>query len=249
MKNLNKKIGNRMETMTIRKEGNNMRGFMKANGNKGMRGIVWNRQAGMTCLAALLAAAAVNSVPAYAADQTFTSEGTASVAVTAEVDYTKSADYTVVLPTSVKLAYDADTDDYRGRLEAGVYGSIDRRCAVYTKIVTDSASPVNTDASGNFVEGSTPDGSKDTAGSITRWYKLADAGKTAYLTAVQDTSKGCVMEWVDAAHSGTLADGEVKMAADSASLSNRAIALLSTEPDEAGAYEGRVMVEFGTVKR
>ncbi len=212
----------------------------------------FKRAAGIVFAAAALAGAAMPAAPVNAAagTQEFTSDGSATVAVTAEVPDRVTADYTVVLPTEASLAYNADAGSFTGVLKAGVYGSIDERHAVYTKIATDTAAPVDKDASGNFKDAA-PDGSKDTATKITRWYKLTDAGTggVAYLTAEQDAGKGCTMKWVDAGLSGSLAGGEARMAPDSAGLNSVQIAALSADPQAEGSYAGSVMVAFGTVKR
>ena len=215
----------------------------------------FRRKACMAALsAAILAGVAAPAVPANAAasgSQTFSAEGSAKVAVTAEVPERVTAEYTVVLPTSVSLEYDSGTGNYAGTLDAGVYGTVDESCAVYTRITADPGSPVNKDASGNYIDGASPDGTQDTDKKITRWYKLSEAegGSAEYLTAVQDADSGHVMEWVDSEASGVLAPGEAKMAADSGSVGSRAISLLSAELEDGGSYSGNVMVEFGVTDR
>lgn len=211
----------------------------------------WRKAAGLALSAAILAGLAIPAVPVNAATQTFTEDGTAKVAVTATVPEKVTADYTVVLPTSVNLEYDSDADNYQGVLNAGVYGTVDPSSMVYTRITADTDHPVNRDPSGNFTEGTAPDGSGDTAGTVTRWYKLAEnAGDhTAYLTAVQSTGKNHIMNWVDSAVTGALAAGEMKMAADDASLKYQPIASLSADLKEGGSYSGNVMVEFGVAEK
>lgn len=213
----------------------------------------WKKAAGMALSAAVMAGMMLPAVPVNAAagTQTFTEDGTARVAVTAMVPEKVTADYTVVLPTSVNLEFDSDADNYQGVLNAGVYGTIDQSCAVYTRIAADSDHPVSRDPSGKFIEGVAPDGSGDTAGTVTRWYKLTDADgdHTAYLTAVQSTGRNHIMNWVDSAVTGTLAAGEMKMAADGAAVEYQPIASLSADLTEGGSYSGNVMVEFGVAEK
>lgn len=214
---------------------------------------LWKRAAAAALSAAALAGTVFSAVPVMAAGtgtSEYTSEGSARVAVTAEVPDRVTAEYTVVLPTGVKLEYDAGTGKYTGMLDAGVYGSIDAKHAVYTKIIADPSAPVDRDASGSFVEG-VPDGTADTAGSITRWYRMKDSatGSTAYLTAEQDAGNGCIMEWVDNAHASSLGTGESVMAADSVGLAMKPLARLQADVADEGSYSGNVMVEFGVTKR
>lgn len=216
-------------------------------------GKFWRKAAGLALSAAVMAGMMLPAVPANAAagTQTFTKDGTAKVAVTATVPEKVTADYTVVLPTSVNLEYDSGADNYQGILDAGVYGTVDQSCVVYTRIAADPDALVNRDPSGKFIEGAAPDGSGDTAGTVTRWYKLTEAGgdHTAYLTAVQSIDKNHIMTWVDSAVTGTLAAGEVKMAADSAAVERHPIASLSADLTKGGSYSGNVMVEFGVAEK
>ena len=213
----------------------------------------WRKAACLALSAAVMAGMMFPAVPANAAagTQTFTKDGTAKVAVTATVPEKVTADYTVVLPTSVNLEYDSAADNYQGVLDAGVYGTVDQSCVVYTRIAADPDALVNRDPSGKFIEGAAPDGSGDTAKTVTRWYKLTEAGgdHTAFLTAVQSIDKNHIMTWVDSAVTGTLAAGEVKMAADSAAVERHPIASLSTDLTKGGSYSGNVMVEFGVAEK
>lgn len=220
---------------------------------------LWKRAAAVFS-AAVLAGTVPAAVPVNAAGtgteagntdiREYTSEGSALVAVTAEVPDRVTADYTVVLPTGVKLEYEEGSGKYTGMLKAGVYGSIDEKHAVFTKITADPSAPVDRDASGNFVDGM-PDGAADTAGSITRWYKMKDAGtgSTAYLTAEQDAGSGCILEWVDVSSASGLGNGKSAMAADSAGLAMKPLAGLQADVTDEGSYSGSVMVEFGVTKR
>lgn len=213
----------------------------------------WRKAAGMALSAAVMAGMMLPAVPANAAagTQTFTEDGSAKVAVTATVPEKVTADYTVVLPTSVNLEYDSDADNYQGVLDAGVYGTVDQSCVVYTRIAADSDALVSKDSSGSFIEGVAPDGTGDTAGTVTRWYKLTDADgdHTEYLTAVQSVGRSHIMNWVDSAVTGTLAAGEMKMAADSTAVERQPIASLSADLTEGGSYSGNVMVEFGVAEK
>lgn len=212
-------------------------------------GRFWRKAAGLALSAAVMAGMMLPAVPANAAagTQTFTQDGTARVAVTAMVPEKVAADYTVVLPASVSLAYDSGAGSYQGVLNAGVYGTVGQSCVVYTRIAADADNLVSRDSSGSFIDGVAPDGSGDTAGTITRWYKLAEAdgGNTAYLTAEQSTGKNHVMKWVDSTVTDTLEAGEVKMASDSTAVEYQPIAFLSADLTEGGSYSGNVMVEFG----
>lgn len=206
--------------------------------------------AGTVPVAATVSAAGTGTEDGNADIREYASEGSALVAVTAEVPDRVTADYTVVLPTGVKLEYEEGSGKYTGMLKAGVYGSIDEKHAVFTKITADPSAPVDMDASGNFVDG-VPDGSADTAEIITRWYKMKDAGtgSTAYLTAEQDAGSGCILEWVDASSASGLGNGKSAMAADSAGLVMKPLAGLQADVPDEGSYSGSVMVEFGVTKR
>jgi len=216
-------------------------------------GRFWKKAAGLALSAAVMAGMLLPAVPANAAagTQTFTEDGNAKVAVTATVPEKVTADYTVVLPTSVSLEHDSGEDNYQGVLNAGVYGTVDKSCVVYTRIAADTGSLVSKDSSGNFVEGVAPDGSGDTAGTITRWYKLSKTGgaSPAYLTAVQSTGKNHTMKWVDSAVTDTLAAGETKMSADGTAVEYQPIAFLSADLTEGGSYSGNVVVEFGVAEK
>ena len=241
--------GNRIENRLCRNQGGIRMGRK-----------LWKRAAAIAFSTAVLAGTVPAAVTVNAADtgteagntgiREYTSEGSALVAVTAEVPDRVTADYTVVLPTGVKLEYEEGSGKYTGMLKAGVYGSIDEKHAVFTKITADQSAPVDRDASGNFVDGM-PDGAADTAENITRWYKMKDAGtgSTAYLTAEQDAGSGCILEWVDASSATGLGNGKSAMAADSTGLAMKPLAGLQADVADEGSYSGSVMVEFGVTKR